>query len=350
MNLVNTSFFEEINENDKDTKEFLREDINMVDKNNCYCTICEKNLIIDEKHKNSRIDRHVFSQYHIKRKIAKNKLIKSFNNNSIDFHRDLVVLFANLNIPMNKVETSSFIEFMKKHNGVVIKSRKGYKTILLEDIHPKQLQKNYTSLSSCDFYIQLDGSRDYRHKNIYNVIGDVLEEGYSKQRHIVTIIRIKVGHSEDIMSVVTYVVEQIHNKPTPCNNFKLFITDGASSCLKPGKNLKVIYKSMLHVTCMTHFLNNLTLKIIGKYSTIKQSIDIFVKIFQNSPNKKSLIKEKFRIKLENISVKTRFATYLVYGIFLYDNWQIIMAFLESDKNDSKSFKKQRSGLLKMEEH
>uniref|UniRef100_A0A0K2UPB0 Putative LOC100902024 [Metaseiulus occidentalis] n=1 Tax=Lepeophtheirus salmonis TaxID=72036 RepID=A0A0K2UPB0_LEPSM len=36
---------------------------------------------------------------------------------------------------------------------------------------------------------------------------------------------------------------------------KIFITNGASYCIKATKNLKQHFPIMLHITCLTHWLN-----------------------------------------------------------------------------------------------
>ncbi len=65
---------------------------------------------------------------------------------------------------------------MKKHNGVILKNIKEYKNVLLNEMYPNQLQKNYNFLKNKNFYLQIDGSQDRRFKNIYNVIGGLLTE------------------------------------------------------------------------------------------------------------------------------------------------------------------------------
>lgn len=51
MDPVNTSFFEEIDKKDENTKHFLRGDIVTINEKTVTCTVCEKNITVDENHK-----------------------------------------------------------------------------------------------------------------------------------------------------------------------------------------------------------------------------------------------------------------------------------------------------------
>ncbi len=339
MDSLNTSFFNELDEKDETTKDLLRADVTKLDETSVYCTICEKNIQIDAKHQFSRIDRHIFSNFHIKRKIVRNKLLRSLNESVKDFHTDLVELFVNLNIPFSKFDNHFLKEFIKKHNGVLLKQRSEYKNILLNIIYPKQLEKNYSTLRGKNFYLELDGSLDRRKKNIYNVMGGVLNEGKSTKGILLESFEIEIGDAQSIVSVINYVVNKIHSDPSPCNSFKLFVSDGASSCLKAGKDLKTIFKSMRHVTCLAHFVHNLSAKIVKTHPLIIKAINSFTKIFKNSSKKRKVFKEKSGVNVEKTPLEIRFGTYFNYSIYLYNNWQVIVTFLESNLINSKAYRK-----------
>lgn len=113
MDPVNTSFFEEIDKKDENTKHFLRGDIVTINEKTVTCTVWEKNITVDENHKYSRIDRYIFTQFHLKRKAAKNRLIKSLDSVYGNFITDLISLLVNLNVPLSKVENDHFKNFVK---------------------------------------------------------------------------------------------------------------------------------------------------------------------------------------------------------------------------------------------
>lgn len=67
--------------------------------------------------------------------------------------------------------------------------------------------------------------------------------------------------------------------PTGSNEekVKILYTDGVAYMLKAGKNLKVFYPAMLHVTCLAHGLNLVAVDIkhqkgIFKSATSKRSV------------------------------------------------------------------------------
>ncbi len=113
-----------------------------------------------------------------------------------------------------------------------MKQRSKYKNIFLNIIYPKQLEKNYSTLRGKKFYLELNGLLDRRKKNIYNVMGEILNEGKFTKGILLESFEIDIGNAQSIISVINYVVNKINSNPSPCNSFKLFVSDGASSCLK----------------------------------------------------------------------------------------------------------------------
>ncbi len=217
-------------------------------------------------------------------------------------------------------------------------------------MYPNQLQKNYNSLKNKNFYLQIDGSQNRRCKNIYNVIGGVLTEKKQGRGILLESFELESGRAENIVSIITYVVAKIHQNHTPCTFFKLFITDGAASCLKAGAELKILFKSLKHVTCIAHFTNNLASKILELAPLVKKMTGLFVKVFQKTSKKKKIFRDLTFIKIEKSPVDTRFGTFFKYAIFLYDNWQSIVGFLDKDLIDSESFKKAKLFLSEEKEN
>jgi hypothetical protein len=114
--------------------------------------------------------------------------------------------------------------------------------------------------------------------------------------------------------------------PTGSNEekVKILYTDGVAYMLKAGKNLKVFYPAMLHVTCLAHGLNLVAELVRNEYPMVNKLISNTKKVFLKAPLRREVYTEKCpNLKLPPEPVLTRWGTWLEAAVFYQENFTTI---------------------------
>ncbi len=71
--------------------------------------------------------------------------------------------------------------FFKKWSGTLLYSSSKYRNIIINEIFPEIQNNNYKQLRNKPFYLIIDGCRDQRKSNIYNIIGGELDNHVNRK-------------------------------------------------------------------------------------------------------------------------------------------------------------------------
>ncbi len=102
------------------------------------------------------------------------------------------------------------------------------------------------------------------------------------------------------------------------NNFKVFLSDGASYCRKIGVKLKEKYNCK-HIICGCHNLHNFAEYLRKKFNALDKLISFLKRISIKNKTNKALWKSKTNIALPNWPILTRWETWIICGIYLLQN-------------------------------
>jgi len=113
--------------------------------------------------------------------------------------------------------------------------------------------------------------------------------------------------------------------------FLLFLTDSAAYMIKAGKNLKKLYKNLLHITCVAHGLHRVAEKVRALYPQVDKLVSSVKKVFRKAPARVVYYREvNPEISLPPEPCTTRWGTWLDAVEFYSKN-------LESVKNVVNAF-------------
>lgn len=119
--------------------------------------------------------------------------------------------------------------------------------------------------------------------------------------------------------------------------FLLFITDGVQYMLKAGKNLKVIYTKLLHVTCLAHGVNRVAEQIRSLFPDVDKFVANMKTAFKKAPSKIAIYKEKCPdLPLPPNPVITRWGTWLKATEFYGQHFNEMKDIIETINNDAAS--------------
>uniref|UniRef100_A0A6P7GZA6 Uncharacterized protein LOC114348782 n=1 Tax=Diabrotica virgifera virgifera TaxID=50390 RepID=A0A6P7GZA6_DIAVI len=120
----------------------------------------------------------------------------------------------------------------------------------------------------------------------------------------------------------------------PTNKILLMVSDAASYMVKAGRQQKVLYPNLIHVTCLAHGLNRMTEEIRNSFPTGNSLISNVKKIFLKSPLRIQIYKEKLpNTPLPPEPIITRWGTFLKPACFYAEHFlpikELILSFEET---------------------
>ena len=195
-------------------------------------------------------------------------------------------------------------------------------------IRKNYLEKCYENVMNCirseiaDNYvwISVDETTDSLGRQVANLIVGKLCEAEETKSYLISCKILEKTNNGTIARFVNTSLKALW----PNNNFEdkilLLATDAAAYMLKAGKNLKVFYPNMLHITCVIHGLNRVAEEVRLYFKLVNTLISNVKKIFLKAPLRIAI----YRTILKNVllppeSILTRWGTWLEAALFYADN-------------------------------
>lgn len=121
----------------------------------------------------------------------------------------------------------------------------------------------------------------------------------------------------------------------------MLLTDAAPYMIKAGKNLKAIYPSLLHVTCLAHGLHRVAEAIRASFKTVDDFVGLTKAIFKKAPARVRVYKEMNpNLPLPPEAVLVRWGTWLEAVDFLGNHFDAVKSVILSfDENDAECIRK-----------
>ncbi len=108
-------------------------------------------------------------------------------------------MFAEYNIPLKKLKNTCMKQFFNKWCGVDVLSPSKYKDIIVNNIFSEQKKQNYAYLKGKKIYLMVDSCRDKRKKNIYNIIGGIVDENIKEKGFLLESLELKISNASETL-------------------------------------------------------------------------------------------------------------------------------------------------------
>ncbi len=102
------------------------------------------------------------------------------------------------------------------------------------------------------------------------ILAGVLDGEWNEKPFLLDIVDMESANNKTIQQAVIACLTSTLGSDFDFGLFRLFLTDGAAYCLKAGIGLKVIFPSLLHVTCLSHGLNRIADLVRIEYQLVDQ--------------------------------------------------------------------------------
>ena len=130
-------------------------------------------------------------------------------------------------------------------------------------------------------------------------------DGTVAKPFLVNLVDVDTPNYANIQQTVIATLHNVLGKELVYDNVKLFLTDGASYCLKAGKALKAIFPKLIHMTCMAHSINRVAELARTTYPRVNTLISEVKKIFMKSIQRRRNFSASCKIPLPPEPVITR---------------------------------------------
>ena len=230
-----------------------------------FCRICSTTVKCDKTH---YVESHRNTQKHQSNgaSLAKQpKLASDKEKDGKTFTQRVTSAFLSADIPLKKIADPAIRELFKTM-GHPLPSESTCRNNV-EKIHFDILEKIQDIVSYEDIFIVFDETTIGKESYSNTLIGTV-----SKPEVTYLVECRPLSSSLNAAEVCRIIDEVLRQFNIERNRFVLLISDAARYMTAAGRNLKVFYPKMFHVTCLAHLLHNCCLKVRSSYTKVDRLI------------------------------------------------------------------------------
>lgn len=187
-------------------------------------------------------------------------------------------------------------------------------------------------MGNSKFGLTIDESVDAKRRKICNFLIFKID-GTKQEKYLIKSVEVLHANSSSILTATNEVLNWFFKGNCISSNFCLLSSDQAPYMLKFGKDLKIIYQNLKHVTCVVHAIHRACEKFREENPKLDKFIALFKEIHHKNDNLKIKFFEKTNLKIPKYPVVTRWGTWIKFGIFLSKNFQIIKEYFLLIKNN-----------------
>ncbi|OXA41172.1 CGG triplet repeat-binding protein 1, partial [Folsomia candida] len=272
------------------------------------------------------------------RQILLNEAVES--NSNRPFYKDMCYAFVSAGIPWKKLQNSALENFLEKYTGRSIPDQSTLRKNYLPTIYVEAIEKIRRDVGTNPIWVSIDETTDKCGRYVANVLIGALKKDGPSKCHLICSRQLEKTNNATITKTVLDALgilwpgskqDQIESK------FLLFITDGVKYMLKAGKNLKVLYSKLLHVTCLAHGMNRVAEEIRSLFPDVDKFVANMKSAFRKAPSRIAIYKEKYPdLALPPSPVITRWGTWLEATEFYAQHFNEIKEIIDTINNDAAS--------------
>jgi len=320
----------------KALKAFLKVNTCFIIQNNkLWCNICNIEKCYIPREGITPLQKHLTCEAH--RNAEKSKYLQTRLNvevDSKDFHSELLLAFAESNIPIHKLESKSLKLFLERWTGKTIKDESFYRKTLLDEIYKKKFDYIKNEISKVNIYLIFDESKNSSGLSILNILAGKCSAEKRERAFLISSIHINKTNSETIILEILSALNKIYdNDASKYKNIKLLVSDGAPYAIKTGTLLKGLVPECKHITCLCHALHNLCETIRDKFSILNDFVVVFKKLLIKNKTNQYIFSSETGLPIPKFPIVTRWGTWLEFVSFTFDNFEMIKKFSEMLPDD-----------------
>jgi hypothetical protein len=233
-------------------------------------------------------------------------------------------MMVSSNIPLHKVEASSFRKFLEKYTTHPFPTESTLRKNYLASCYEDTINRIGNNVRKNKIWVSIDETSDVDGIFVANVVvGTLKHEQPGEIFQLVCEVLERVNDSS-IAVVFDNAMNLLWPDKVERENVLLFVTDAAPYMIKAAKALQLLYPKMIHVTCLTHALHRVAEEVRGSYPEVDKLIANGKKIFIQSPLQVQKFKEEApTLPFPPQPIVTRWGTWLDAANYYCTNYSQI---------------------------
>ena len=244
-------------------------------------------------------------------------------NEQKQFYFDLCSAMVKSDIPLNKLQNSSFRQFLEKYCKKSIPDESTLRKNYVAPVYEETMQQIKKIIGNNYIWFTVDETTDTCGRYIANLIIGVLNEDIVTEGFLISSKELTKTNSNTISR---FVHEELNKfflpEVVPNEKILLMLSDAAAYMIKAASNIKNFYFNLIHCTCLAHGFNRVAETIRLQYPLVNKLIKNGKKIFIKAPLRVQFFKERCpNIPLPPEPILTRWGTWLDAAMYYADNFR-----------------------------
>jgi hypothetical protein len=258
-----------------------------------FCKLCEVKVTAEKRFTAQRLCNTTKHKSCVNREFAtesRQQLLfgKSHSSSSIlgtayEFSKDLCKIMVSSNIPLHKVQATSFRNFLEKYTTHPIPTESTLRKNYLASCYEDKINKIRNSVGKTKIWVCIDETSDVDGRFVANVVVGTLKHEQPGEIFLLACEVLERMNNYSIAVVFDNAINLLWPEKIERENVLLFISDAALFMIKAAKSLQSLYPKIIRVTCLAHALHRVAEEVRGRYLEVDQLIANGKKIFIKFP-------------------------------------------------------------------
>lgn len=268
------------------------DDVFSTDGSILFCKICETSVNHDKKY---FVTQHIGSGKHssLAARRAKGQMSTSTSllkscfeaaGKQSQFSLELCNAFVSSSIPLWKLENPVLKDFLQKYTKENVPSESSIRKNYIDVVYNQRIDSIRKAVGDHYVWCSIDETTDVTGRYVVNFIVGTLNSENSQIFLLLSDV-VEATNSSTIAQVFTKALTVLWPSGIRHSRVLLLVTDAAPYMIKAGRALKVLFPSMLHVTCLAHAFHRVAEEVRRKFPDVDKLIANGKKVFRKAPKR-----------------------------------------------------------------
>ncbi|KAL3095161.1 hypothetical protein niasHT_025454 [Heterodera trifolii] len=303
-----------------------------------FCQVCEQQIPCSQychlkQHNETAKHRANLDRFSKKKSKQHQPFLTTNENKQDQFSADLCKALVSANIPFFKLNNSVLSSFLEKYCQRNVPDESTLRKNYLAQLFSETMTKIKDDISDAFVWVSVDETTDKMGRMMANLLIGKLD---GKKWHRPHLISVKALEKVDSGAMARFVNEGLDSFSGDIKKERVLflVTDGAAYMKKAGKQLKVFYTNLLHVTCLCHALHRVAEKVRDEFAQVDKLISKTKQVFLKAPQRLSVYREMCPgLSIPPRPVLTRWTTWITAVSFYWEHFEALKAVVNSFNSD-----------------
>jgi hypothetical protein len=266
----------------------------------CFCKYCEKSFngsqkglfkqhLKGEKHKkNTELKKKRTATQALLEDVVEGQNTKKSKADEIS--AELCKALVASNIPLNKLQNPVFRGFLETHLAISIPSESLFRKKYIPGCYAEVMEKIKERLKEGSLWISADCSRDPKGREVANVIVGKLDGDKYSPPFLVNVAFLDKADAATMARLVNDTLRKL-DPEFEADRARILLSDAAPYMVKCGKDLRVFFPRLLHVTCVAHALHLVCHRATELFPDVNKFIAAIKMVFLKAPTRRAAYRE-----------------------------------------------------------